>query len=97
MLLISHQRGAISVRTPPRYSVRSFTIPFAPDIRFYIASSVGVISSSLVITRRLHHVVNMTTIATDVSMARKRRNVLTDLLLGLGIPLLAVALCECPS
>ncbi|KAM5538787.1 hypothetical protein V8D89_007509 [Ganoderma adspersum] len=61
-------------------------------IRFYIASSIGVVSSSLVITHRLYHIANMTATATDSSRARRRRNVIIDLLIGLGIPLLAVAL-----
>ena len=67
-----------------------------PDIRFYIASSVGVVSSSLVITHRLHHIVNMTAIVMNPSRARRRRNIIIDLMIGLGIPLLAVALCESP-
>nr|WCD39446.1 Ste3-9 [Ganoderma boninense] len=76
---------------------RENAVNFAPAwcdiyVRFYIASSVGVVSTSLVITHRLYHIANMT------SAARRRRNVLQlqrttiDLLIGLGIPLLAVAL-----
>ncbi|KAI1782648.1 pheromone A receptor-domain-containing protein [Ganoderma leucocontextum] len=73
---------------------RENAINFAPvwcdiSIRFYIASSVGVVSSSLVITHRLHHIVNMTATATDFSQAQRRRNVITDLLIGLGIPFTA--------
>ncbi|KAI1790851.1 GPCR fungal pheromone mating factor, partial [Ganoderma leucocontextum] len=76
---------------------RENAINFAPAwcdiyIRFYIASSIGVVSSSLVITHRLYHIANMTATATDSSRARRRRNVITDLLIGLGVPLLAVAL-----
>ncbi|KAM5538788.1 hypothetical protein V8D89_007510 [Ganoderma adspersum] len=76
---------------------RENAINFAPVwcdiyIRFYIASSIGVVSSSLVITRRLYHIVNMTATATNSSRARRRRNIIIDLLIGLGIPLLAVAL-----
>ncbi|KAM5538791.1 hypothetical protein V8D89_007513 [Ganoderma adspersum] len=36
----------------------------------------------------------MTAVALDSSGSRRRRNVITDLLIGLGIPLLAVALCH---
>ena len=69
---------------------------YIADIRFYIASSIGVVASSLVITRRLYHIVNLTATATDLSSARRRRNILIDLVIGLGIPLLAVALCTSP-
>ncbi|PIL26117.1 hypothetical protein GSI_11871 [Ganoderma sinense ZZ0214-1] len=76
---------------------RENAINFAPAwcdiyIRFYIASSVGVVSSSLVITHRLYHIANMTATAMDTSAARRRRKIIIDLLIGLGIPLLAVAL-----
>ena len=37
---------------------------------------------------------NLTGDATDSSQAQKRRNIITDLLIGLGIPLLAIALCK---
>ena len=69
---------------------------YIADIRFYIASSIGVVASSLVITRRLCHIVNMTATATDFSSARRRRNIIIDLVIGLGMPLLAVALCTSP-
>ena len=96
MLSTSHQLGAKFVRVSPHHNARIFANPFAADIRFYVASSIGVISSSLVTTRRLHHVVNMTATATNFSSARRRRNMLTGLLIGHRIPHLAVALCESP-
>ena len=90
----SHPYGVISVRLSPHFGVYLVETNSPADIRFYIASSIGVVSSSLVIPHRLYHIANMTAIATDSSRARRRRNVIIDLLIGLGIPLLAVALCE---
>ena len=90
----SHPCGVTSVSLPPHFGVDLLKTNSPADIRFYIASSIGVVSSSLVITHRLYHIANMTTTATDSSRARRRRNVIVDLLIGFGIPLLAVALCE---
>ena len=56
---------------------------------------MGVVSSSLVITHRLYHIANMTAIS--LTRAQRRRNIIVDLSIGIGIPLLAVALCESAS
>ncbi|KAI0694927.1 STE3-domain-containing protein [Cerioporus squamosus] len=58
--------------------------------RFNIASSLGVCCASLVINRRLYHIANVS--AVSISRADKRRNLLTDLLIGLGIPVVGIAL-----
>ncbi|TBU29728.1 STE3-domain-containing protein [Dichomitus squalens] len=73
---------------------RTNAINFAPVwcdiyIRFYIASGIGVVSSTLVITHRLYHIANMSAIS--LTRAQRRRNTIIDLFIGLGIPLLAVA------
>ncbi|KAI1790869.1 STE3-domain-containing protein [Ganoderma leucocontextum] len=73
---------------------RDSAINFSPRwcdfyIRFYIGSSIGVVCASLVINRRLYHIANVS--AVSISRADKRRNMITDLLIGLGIPLLAIA------
>ena len=62
------------------------------DIRFYIGASIGVICASLVINRRLYHIANVS--AVSITRADKRRNMITDLLIGLGIPLLSIAVCK---
>nr|VWO99360.1 ABC1 transporter [Ganoderma boninense] len=73
---------------------RESAINFAPRwcdfyIRFYIGASIGVVCASLVINRRLYHIANVS--AVSITRADKRRNIITDLLIGLGIPLLAIA------
>ncbi|RDX40478.1 putative fungal pheromoneG-protein-coupled receptor [Lentinus brumalis] len=67
-------------------------VPVWCDIttRFTIASGLGVCCASLVINRRLYHIANVS--AVSMSRADKRRNLLTDLLIGLGIPVVGVAL-----
>ncbi|OSD03764.1 pheromone receptor [Trametes coccinea BRFM310] len=57
---------------------------------FTIGSSIGVCCASLVINRRLYHIANISTVS--ISRADKRRNIITDLAIGLGIPILAIAL-----
>ncbi|KAI8992846.1 STE3-domain-containing protein [Trametes punicea] len=74
---------------------RNNAINWAPvwcDIttRFTIGSSIGVCCASLVINRRLYHIASISTVS--VTRADKRRNLITDLGVGLGIPVLAVAL-----
>ncbi|EJF59110.1 STE3-domain-containing protein [Dichomitus squalens] len=73
---------------------RNSAIDFAPGwcdfyIRFYIGASIGVVCASLVINRRLYHIANVS--AVSITRADKRRNMITDLLIGLGIPLLSIA------
>ncbi|RPD60895.1 STE3-domain-containing protein [Lentinus tigrinus ALCF2SS1-6] len=58
--------------------------------RFNIASSLGVCCASLVINRRLYHIANVS--AVSITRADKRRNLLTDLAIGLGIPIIEVGL-----
>ncbi|KAI0741752.1 GPCR fungal pheromone mating factor [Daedaleopsis nitida] len=59
-------------------------------IRFYIASSLGAICATVVIIRRLYIVASVTSVA--ISRTEKRRNVLTDLAIGLGVPVLSICL-----
>ena len=72
---------------------RTFLNTMPPVIRFYIAASIGVCSASLVINRRLYLIATMSTVSAKYE--DKRRNMLCDLLIGLGIPVLAMGLCEC--
>ncbi|TBU43027.1 putative fungal pheromoneG-protein-coupled receptor, partial [Dichomitus squalens] len=58
-------------------------------IRFYIGASIGVCTASLVINRRLYHIANVSSVS--ITRADKRRNIITDFLIGLGIPVLAIA------
>ncbi|KAI9057590.1 fungal pheromone receptor [Trametes sanguinea] len=57
--------------------------------RFTIGSSIGICCASLVINRRLYHIANISTVS--ISRADKRRNIITDLAIGLGIPVVAIA------
>ena len=62
-----------------------------PASRFAIGSGLGVCCASLVINRRLYHIANVS--AVSISRADKRRNILTDLAIGLGIPVIGIGLC----
>ncbi|KAI0656216.1 STE3-domain-containing protein [Cubamyces menziesii] len=73
---------------------RNNAINWAPvwcDIttRFNIGSSIAVCCASLVINRRLYHIANIS--AVSVTKADKRRNIITDLAIGMGIPILSIA------
>ncbi|EIW56751.1 STE3-domain-containing protein [Trametes versicolor FP-101664 SS1] len=57
---------------------------------FSIGTSIAVCCASLVINRRLYHIANIT--AVSMTQADKRRNIITDLLIGMGIPVLSIAL-----
>jgi len=54
--------------------------------RFMIGLSVGIPAASLCINRRLYHIASIKSVT--VSKAEKRRAILVDLAIGLGIPLL---------
>ncbi|KAI0350971.1 STE3-domain-containing protein [Trametes cingulata] len=58
--------------------------------RFNIGSSIAVCCASLVINRRLYHIANIS--AVSMTQADKRRNIITDLAIGMGIPIVAIAL-----
>lgn len=69
---------------------QSLTATFAAS-RFTIGSGLGVCCASLVINRRLYHIANVS--AVSISRADKRRNLLSDLAIGLGIPFIGIGLC----
>ncbi|KAI0632771.1 STE3-domain-containing protein [Trametes polyzona] len=56
---------------------------------FTIGSSIAVCCASLVINRRLYHIASISTVS--MTQADKRRNIITDLAIGLGIPIVAIA------
>ncbi|CDO68081.1 hypothetical protein BN946_scf184788.g12 [Trametes cinnabarina] len=57
---------------------------------FTIGSSIGVCCASLVINRRLYHIANISTVS--ISRSDKRRNMVTDLAIGVGIPIVSMCL-----
>ncbi|GBE87056.1 Pheromone B alpha 3 receptor [Sparassis crispa] len=74
---------------------RDNVIDWAPvwcDItsRWKIASAIGICCSSLCINRRLYKIASISTVS--VTKADKRRMVLVDCVIGLGIPVICVAL-----
>lgn len=56
---------------------------------------MGVSCASLVINRRLYCIASVNTVS--IRREEKRRNILIDLAIGLGIPIIGVALCTCRS
>ncbi|KAI0830071.1 STE3-domain-containing protein [Trametes gibbosa] len=57
---------------------------------FNIGSSIAVCCASLVINRRLYHIASISTVS--MTQSDKRRNIITDLAIGTGIPILSMAL-----
>ncbi|KAJ8496377.1 hypothetical protein ONZ51_g1172 [Trametes cubensis] len=58
--------------------------------RFELGCSVAVCSTALVINRRLYHIVHSSTIS--ATRAKKRRDMLSDLAIGMGFPIAPIAL-----
>ncbi|KAH7924993.1 STE3-domain-containing protein [Leucogyrophana mollusca] len=58
--------------------------------RFMIGSAVGIPCASLCINRRLYHITSVSSVTK--SRAQRRRDVLVDLGIGLGIPVIEMAL-----
>ncbi|KAG2131852.1 STE3-like pheromone receptor [Suillus cothurnatus] len=74
---------------------RSNVINWAPvwcDIstKFMIGASVAIPACSLCINRRLYHIASLSSVAK--TRAQKRRNTMTDLAIGVGIPVLEMIL-----
>lgn len=61
--------------------------------RWLIAESIGVVLSSFIINRRLYLVTTMNQVM--ISRQEKLSAMRFDLMLGLGIPIVWVGLCEC--
>ncbi|KAI0641059.1 STE3-domain-containing protein [Trametes meyenii] len=57
---------------------------------FTIGSSIGVCCASLVINRRLYHIANIS--AVSMTKSDRRRNIISDLAIGLGIPCVSMGL-----
>ena len=62
-------------------------------VRFQIAQNAAIPASSLCINRRLYKIATMKTGKT--TKGEKRRAVLQDLLIGVGIPILQIIAREC--
>ncbi|KAG1763918.1 pheromone A receptor-domain-containing protein [Suillus occidentalis] len=74
---------------------RSSVINFAPvwcDIsaRFMVGASVAIPACSLCINRRLYHIASVSSVTK--TKAQKRRDIMTDLAIGVGIPVLEMIL-----
>ena len=64
-------------------------IPFAPTVtRIQVAENVAIPAASLCINRRLYHIATIK--AVTITPSEKRRAVIVDLLIGIGIPILQV-------
>lgn len=60
-----------------------------------IGLNVGVPAAGLCICRRLYHIASLKSLS--VTEADKRRHVIVDLSIGLGLPMLEMILRECNS
>lgn len=97
---LGKQRNKLGTRLVRHQYVFSFIDPLtiydlthkALASRWLIASSVGIPTASLLISKRIYHIANITTVQS--SRADRRRMVLIDTSIGLGIPIVQVALCE---
>jgi len=58
--------------------------------KFMIGASVAIPACSLCINRRLYHIASLSSVAK--TRAQKRRNTMTDLAIGVGIPVLEMIL-----
>ena len=61
-----------------------------PATRFIVGLSVGILASLLVINRRLYKIATRSVIS--LTPAEKRRDIFIDLAIGLGIPILHMAM-----
>jgi pheromone a factor receptor len=59
--------------------------------RITVAAAVGIPVTSMCIHRRLYHIASVKTVR--ITSDQKKRAVIVDLAIGLGIPLLEVCLC----
>jgi hypothetical protein len=83
----------ISVCPGPFIFSHSLTLRHTAAIHIQIALNVAVPASSLCINRQLYKAARMKTAGiTDVE---KRRNLIYDLLIGVGIPVLQMIVGEC--
>ena len=73
-------------KAPSRTVRRSLTFLHSTAIRIQIAHNVAVPATSLCINRRLYHIATGT--AVKATKAEKRRALIQDLLIGVGIPIL---------
>jgi pheromone a factor receptor len=68
-----------------RYSVGVHSCLLLPVARIQAALNVAVPAASLCINRRLYKIATIKTVT--VTASEKRRNVMIDLLIGIGIPI----------
>ena len=91
MLSTRHQSGATFVSwTPFSPSFRSSDASSAT--KYIIGLAVAIPSASLCINRRLYYIVSIDSVTK--THAEKRRDILVDLAIGLGIPILEMILRE---
>jgi len=62
--------------------------------RLIVGTAVAIPAASLCINRRLYHIASVTTVR--INKAEKRRAVMVDLAIGLGLPILEMILREFP-
>jgi hypothetical protein len=72
---------------------RSLTLHHLTATRIQVAQNVAIPASSLCINRRLYKIA--TAKAAMTTNADKRRAVIQDLLIGVGIPILQIIVREC--
>jgi hypothetical protein len=79
-------------KAPSRTVRRSLTLLHSTAIRIQIAQNVAVPATSLCINRRLYHIATGT--AVKATKAEKRRALIQDLLICVGIPILQMVTRE---
>ena len=60
--------------------------------RLIIGVGIGVPATSLCINRRLYHIAACTSVAPKTA-AQKRRDIIIDLCIGIGLPVLQMIIC----
>ena len=83
--LVRHLWVLICVHTPG-----SLLIELSLATKFFIGATVAIPAASLCINRRLYHISSVRSVT--ITKAEKRRNVMVDLAIGLGIPVLEMIL-----
>ena len=70
----------------------SYRLTFLVVVRIQFAAPHGILAASLVINRRLYKIASTSSVSS--SRAERRRVILTDLAIGLSIPILTIVLCK---
>lgn len=92
MLLIGHPFGVIFVSSSIFTCQHVFSYVHLPlASRFIVALSVAIPAASLCICRRLYYIASMK-FSASIDKAERRRAIVVDLAIGLGIPILEMIL-----